>query len=315
MVLELFLVVLSLLLLFAGAESLVRGSSSLALRAGMSPLVVGLTVVAFGTSSPELLVSLKAGFAGKGDIAVGNVVGSNIFNLGVILGLTALVCPIPVKMQLIKADVPVMILVSAMVPLLLWDGFLGRVEAAALTVGIIVYVLVNVYCALRQTTPALEAEFEEGVPKLSRHWLADLAFVGLGLGVLVLGSRLLVDNSVEVARAFGVSEAVIALTIISAGTSMPELATSVVAALRKEPDIALGNVIGSNIFNVLAILGISGLAVPLTAAGIQRIDHAVMIVLSILMLPFLWSGLKVRRLEGLVLLAVYIGYLAWLWPK
>ncbi|HUF63075.1 MAG TPA: calcium/sodium antiporter [Verrucomicrobiales bacterium] len=315
MLLELLLVVVSLLLLFVGAESLVRGSSSLALRMGMSPLVVGLTVVAFGTSAPELLVSLKAGFAGKGDIAAGNVVGSNIFNLAVILGLTALICPIPVKMQLIKADVPVMILVSATVPLLFWDGVLSRSEAAPLVAGIVVYVLVNVYWARKQTTPALAAEFEEGVPKRTTHWLADAGFVCLGLGVLIFGSRLLVDNTVEVARFLGVSEAVIALTIIAAGTSMPELATSVVAALRKEPDIAIGNVVGSNIFNVLAILGISGLAVPLTAPGIHSVDHAVMIGLSVVILPFFWSGLVVRRLEGLVLLAAYVGYLAWIWPK
>lgn len=315
MILPYVLIVVALLLLFGGAELLVKGSASLAARAGLTPLVIGLTVVAFGTSSPELAVSLKAALAGQGDVAVGNVVGSNVLNIAVILGLSAVICPISVHLQLIKVDVPIMILVSVLLPVLLSDGRLGRVEGGLLCAGIVVYTIFNVMMARKGAAAEVESEFAESVPKATQHWSFDLGLIGGGLATLVVGSRLLVDNSIEVARAFQISEAVIGLTVVALGTSMPELATSIIAAVRRQPDIALGNVIGSNIFNILATLGLSSLMVPMTAGGITLVDYAVMVGTAVLLLPFLMTGPRLGRLEGLVFLGGYCGYLAFLWPQ
>ncbi|MBB5349163.1 calcium/sodium antiporter [Desulfoprunum benzoelyticum] len=315
MILTYALIVVALVLLFGGAELLVKGSASLAARAGLTPLVIGLTVVAFGTSSPELAVSLKAAFAGQGDVAVGNVVGSNILNIAVILGLSAVICPIRVHLQLIKVDVPIMILATVLLPVLLFDGRLGRVEGGMLFAGIVVYSIFNVMMARKGAAAEVESEFAESVPKATKHWSVDLALIGGGLVTLVVGSRLLVDNSIEVARAFQISEAVIGLTVVALGTSMPELATSIIAALRRQPDIALGNAIGSNIFNILGTLGLSTMVVPMTAGGITLIDYGVMVGTSVLLLPFLMTGPRLGRLEGLVFLGGYCGYLAFLWPR
>lgn len=313
--LSLAFIVLSLFLLTAGAEGLVRGSASLALKAGLTPLLVGLTVVAFGTSSPELVVSLKAGLLGQGDLAVGNVVGSNIFNIGIILGITALVCPVAVKMQIVKLDAPVMVGVSVLLVLLLLDGHLSRMEGLFLVVGLVAYTVFNIRLARKETSSSLSPEYTASECKPSAHWAWDVGFILGGLALLVLGSDLLVENCIKVARAFGVSEAVIGLTIVAAGTSMPELATSVVAAIRKEPDIAIGNIVGSNIFNILGILGVASLVTPLTVRDIQFSDYFVMVGIALLLIPVLWSGLRVRRLEGLLLLLCYGGYLYFLWPK
>lgn len=315
MILAYVLIAVALILLFAGAEMLVKGSASLAARAGLTPLVIGLTVVAFGTSSPELAVSLKAAFAGQGDVAVGNVVGSNILNIALILGLAAVIFPITVHLQLIKVDVPIMIVVSILLPVLLRDGVLGRIEGAGLFIGIVLYTILNVLMARKGTDVEVEEEFAESVPKQTKHWAIDLLLVGGGLAVLVIGSRLLVDNSIEVARAYMISEAVIGLTIVALGTSMPELATSIIAAVRKQPDIALGNVIGSCIFNILSILGLSASIIPITSGGITLVDYAVMVGCAVVLLPFLMTGLRLGRIEGLVLLSVYGGYLFHLWPQ
>lgn len=303
-------VVLSLGLLFIGAEGLVRGSSSLAMRAGMSRLVVGLTIVAFGTSSPELVVSVDAALSGQGNIAVGNVVGSNLFNIGVILAITALVCPIPVHAQVIRLDAPIALGVAGLASVLLLDDRLGRGEGALLVAGIVAYTVMNFIMARRQGGTENGAEPWE----VRRHWALDALFVGGGLGVLVLGSRLLVDNAVALAQALGISEAVIGLTIVAAGTSMPELATSVVAAFRKQPDIAIGNIVGSNVFNMLGILGIASLTTPLDAPAIATLDYVAMIVLTALLLPLLYTGRRLHRVEGGLLLLLYGGYLAYLWP-
>lgn len=309
MITHLVFILLSLLLLFVGAEGLVRGSASVALRAGLSPLMVGLTIVAFGTSSPELVVSFKAGLAGQGDIALGNVVGSNSFNIGFILGLTALICPIPVHRQIIRMDAPIALGVAFLPLLFLANGRLDRIEAAFLFAGIVAYTLFSYRMARNETADAGE------VPPPSGKLWKDLLYIVGGLLILVLGSRLLVDHSIALARGLGVSEAVIGLTIIAAGTSMPELATSLVAAIRKQPDIAVGNVIGSNIFNILGILGISGLVSPLASGGIRITDHVCMILFSLLLLPILYTGRKLIRIEGAFLLALYCGYLWHLWPK
>ena len=309
------LILVGLLLLCLGAEGLVRGSASLALRAGISPLVVGLTVVAFGTSSPELVVSTKAAFLGQGSIALGNVVGSNIFNVAVILGLSALVRPMKVNVQLIRFDMPVMIVVSLLAFWMFRDGALSRGESAVLFAGVVTYTTVAILMARRETSLAVEQEFTEGTPHTSRSVWLDALFVLGGLALLVVGARFFVIGAVDLARVWGVSEAIIGLTIVAAGTSMPELATSMVAAFRKQEDIAIGNIVGSNIFNVLAILGISGLIHPFAAEGIKPMDFYFMLGTSILLLPLMRWGMRLNRYEGLLFLALYVAYLAVLWPN
>lgn len=310
MLINYLFIVLSLVLLFIGAEGLVRGSASIALRAGLSPLIVGLTIVAFGTSSPELVVSIKAGLAQQGDIAVGNVVGSNIFNIAFILGLTALVCPIPVHRQIIKIDAPIALSVALLLVILMMNQALGRFEGALLFLGIIAYTTINVIVARKEPLDATTSD----TPPSSRHWPLDIAFIVGGLLILVAGSRLLVEHSVTLAQTFGISEAVIGLTIIAAGTSMPELATSIVAAFRKQPDIAIGNVVGSNIFNILGILGLSSIITPLSAGGISALDYTTMIVFTVILIPLLYTGRLLHRLEGALLLLLYAAYLFVLWP-
>ncbi len=311
---QFLLLILSLGILFAGAESLVRGSSSLALRFGITPLVVGLTVVAFGTSAPELVVGVSAALAGQGDLAVGNVIGSNSFNIGVILGITALICPIKVALPVLKLDAPIMIATAGVVAVLALGGDIGRPIGAGLVVVLVGYTVFNIVMARRENTPELTEEFTAGIPPPSPSPWRDGLLALAGLGLLVIGSRLLVDSSVEIARVFGLSEAVIGLTIVSAGTSMPELATSLVAAIRRQPDIAIGNVIGSNIFNSLGILGGASLAGPLTAPGILPLDVWTMVILSVCLLPLMWSARSIQRWEGTLLLAGYATYLWLRWP-
>jgi cation:H+ antiporter len=308
-------IVFALLLLFLGAEGLVRGSASLALRAGLSPLMAGLISVAFGTSSPELVVSVKAALSCQGDISIGNVIGSNAFNIGVILGLTALVCPIRVERQIIRIDAPIALGVAILLPLLLLNQTLGRIEGVGLFAGIVAYIWMSVVLGRKEAeTGAAIGPGDMTVPPVSRHWGIDIALIAGGLGVLVLGSRLLVDHSVALAKSWGVSEAVIGLTIVAAGTSVPELATSLVAAVRKQPDIAIGNVVGSNIFNILGILGLASLVAPLRAQGIASLDYAAMILFTVLLIPLLYTGRLLHRIEGGVLLALYGAYLVVLWP-
>ena len=247
---------------------------------------------------------------------MGNVVGSNSFNIGIILGLTALICPIPVHRQIIRIDAPIALAVALILPLLLFNGHLGRLSGAFLFTGIICYIVMNVFLARKESNtaqPSSDGEPLEAAP--TRHWIIDVLLILGGLGILVLGSRLLVDNAVVLAKGLGVSEALIGLTIVAAGTSMPELATSVVAAIRKQPDIAIGNVIGSNVFNILGILGISSMLAPLNATGITMLDYGFMIAFSLLLLPLLYTGRVLHRVEGLLLLGLYGVYLFLLWPK
>src|SRR6056297_1895912 len=308
-------IALALLLLFLGAERLVRGSASLALRGGLSPLMVGLTIVAFGTSSPELFARIKAAWSQQGDIAVGNVVGSNSFNIAVILGLAAMVCPIPVHRQVIKIDAPIALVVALLLPFLLLNDTLGRGEGLLLVAGIIAYASMNIVLARRQARADTGAPADAPMAAVSRHWGMDIAFIVVGLGLLVFGSIMLVDNSVALAKIFGVSEAVIGLTIVAAGTSMPELATSLVAAIRKQPDIAVGNVVGSNVFNILGILGVASIVSPLRAPGVSMLDYGAMIGFTLLLIPLLYTGRLLHRLEGCGLLLLYGVYVFLLWPK
>lgn len=309
------LIIGGLVLLYFGAEGLVKGSSALALKLGLTPLVVGLTVVAYGTSMPELVVSIKSALAGQSGIAVGNVVGSNIFNIAVILGLAAVIFPIKASFQLIRLDVPIMIGATVLVMVFFRDGALARWEAGVLFTGILAYTVGSLIYAKKTVTPEVEDEFAESVGRSDSPLWRDVVFVLAGLGLLVFGSRFLVEGAVGMARTWGVAEAVIGLTIVAAGTSTPELAATIVAAIKKEPDIALGGIIGSNIYNLLCILGATGLIAPIVTGGVAWTDMFVMLGLAVMLLPILWTGLVVKRWEGVVFLAIYGGFLGYLWPK
>lgn len=307
MITSLTLLILSLMALYIGAGWLVQGSSALALKAKISPLVIGLTIVAFGTSAPELAVSLGATLRGQGDIAIGNIVGSNIFNIGVILGVSATICPLQVKKQLLRIDIPIMLAATILFTILFWNGTLDRKEGLFFLTGIIIYTLLSLlYSRKQEEEPNLELEEQ---PK---HWAVDTLTIISGLVVLVFASRLLVDNAVSIAKELGVSEAVIGLTIVAAGTSMPELATSVVATYKHKTDIAIGNIVGSNLFNILAIAGSCSLIHPIEAKNVNYIDLLVMLAISILLLPLMKSGQKISRTEGVALILFYVIYLFWL---
>lgn len=309
MITSITLLILSLIALYIGAEWLVRGSSSMAARAKISSLVIGLTVVAFGTSAPELVVSINASLEGQGDISIGNVVGSNIFNICVILGLSAMVHPLKAKTQLLKIDIPIMIIASALFTILFWNGHIGRLEGALFFSGIIFYTLFSLYFARKKKETG---DIPNEQINISTHWYFDLFFIVGGLTILVFASRLLVDNAVYIAKYIGISEAVIGLTIVAAGTSMPELATSIVAAMKKNPEIAIGNIVGSNIFNILAILGLSSLIKPITAPHVNYIDMFVMLGVSLLVLPIAKTGHKISRKEGILFFFIYIIYIIYL---
>ena len=310
---------IGLVLLVAGAEALVRGASQLAVMMGISPLVIGLTVVAYGTSSPEMAVSVQASFAGQADISVGNVVGSNIFNVLLILGLAATISPLLVSRQLIRLDVPIMIGVSFLMLLFGLDGNISRSDGVVLVLGGIVYTVFLIYQSRKENNNAAQSEDvpEDGVRSgvSVQQWVVNLGLIIAGLVLLVLGSRLLVDNAIIIAQAFGVSELVIGLTIIAAGTSLPELATSVIASMRGERDIAVGNVVGSNIFNILAVIGLAAIVSPdginISNAAL-RFDIPVMIAVAIACLPIFFTGYVIARWEGLVFLAYYVAYATYL---
>lgn len=296
-----------LLLLVVGAEGLVRGAASGSRRLGLSPLVIGLTVVAYGTSAPELVVSLQAAVGGHPDVALGNVVGSNIGNIGLILGVAALLSPIRVQAQILRIDVPVMIGVSLLLLGLLWDQVIGRLNGLVLLGGAVVYTLMCVWGAADEPISAVREEFDRAVPD-GRGWVTDLLFLAGGLGLLVLGARVLVSGAVAIADGFGVSPAVMGLTVVAIGTSLPELATSAVAAHRGHSDLALGTVVGSNIFNILGILGITAFIQPIDASGLTWLDGGVMVGFAIVTLPLLWTGRTFSRWEGGLLVLSYVLY-------
>jgi len=309
--------VLGLGALMLGGELLVRGASKIALSLGISPLVVGLTIVAMGTSSPEAAVSVGAVLNGSTDIAVGNVVGSNIFNLLLILGISAVITPLTVHSQIIRQEVPIMIGASLILAVLIIDGQLARLEAALLLVLLVAY-LVFLVRQSRAETKEIRDEYAAGVSRRGgwdSHWTVQVLIIAAGLGLLVLGSDWLVDAAVAFARAFGVSDLVIGLTIIAAGTSMPEVATSIVAAIRGERDIAVGNVIGSNTLNILGCLGMSGVA---SSTGLQiapavlNFDLWVMIAVAVASLPAFLLRRRIGRRRGLLFVAYYVAYVVYL---
>ncbi len=311
---DVILILAGFVLLYFGGEWLVGGSSSLAVRAGVTPLVVGLTVVAFGTSCPELVVSVDAALSGHGEISIGNVIGSNIINIALILGLSAILNPLKVKLQLIRFDTPIMIAVSVLFALFFLDRHISRLEALILFILLVSYTVTVVIMA-RKEVKKNRSNGDYAEIKSEYDLALCIFFIIAGLLTLMAGARLLVEGAVSVAKSFNISEAVIGLTIVAAGTSLPELATSVVAAARKESDISIGNIVGSNIFNILCIVGVTGLIIPISAPGISNFDIVMMLITAAVLFPMMKTGFTVNRLEGLVLVIIYIAYVAWLCPK
>jgi cation:H+ antiporter len=311
--------VIGFVLLVAGAELLVRGASRLAVLFGISPLVVGLTVVAFGTGAPELAVSMQSAWTGRPDIAVGNVVGSNILNVLLVLGIAALIAPLRVSHQLVRLDVPLMIAVSLIFYLFAFDENIGRMEGLLLFFGIVAYTVFAIRKSRQETSQALAIDASETSEVQSPHALGQslryAIFVLLGLGLLVLGAYWMVEGAVAVARVLGISELVIGLTVVAVGTSLPEIAATVVAGLRGERDMAVGNVVGSNLFNILAVIGLSSLISP---AGLQvssaalKVDIPIMLAAAVACLPIFLTGHRIDRWEGGLFLGYYFAYTIYL---
>lgn len=312
--------VVGLVALVLGAEWLVRGASSLASRLGIAPIIIGLTVVAFGTSAPEMAVSVQGALSGNADVALGNVVGSNIFNILFILGLSAAVSGLSIEQRLLRFDIPLLIVISGVSYVLALNGLIGRLEGIVLFIGILAYTGWLIRGARTEQSDVVKAEYEEEVKSvegstLKASALFQIGLVIAGLGLLIIGSRFLVSSATEIAEALGVSDLVIGLTVVAAGTSLPELATSVLAAIRGQRDIAVGNVVGSNIFNLLAVLGASAVV---SDAGIAvndealRLDFPVMMVATIVLIPICWNGFMIKRWEGAVLVGFYVAYVVYL---
>ncbi len=303
-----------LVLLYFGADWLIQGAITLALHLGLSPLIVGLTVVALGTSVPEALVSVQAAIGNQGGIALGNVIGSNILNIAVILGLSAFLNPLKVDSHLVKADVPLLAGATFMLVVLLEDFHISRMEGAFLLLCIVGYVAGNIMTVKRTSPEENKIEGVELPEDHSKNLWRDISFLFIGLIALAFGSNFLVTGAVDLARIFGLSEALIGLTIVSIGTGTPEMATALMAAYRKRSDLAIGNAVGSNLFNIMFVLGIAALVAPLDGNGISSVDLYVMLGVTILLLPTVWTGRILDRKEGFLFLAIYVGYLYHLWP-
>ncbi|NJK54989.1 MAG: calcium/sodium antiporter [Pleurocapsa sp. SU_5_0] len=312
------ILVAGLVLLVVGAEFLVKGSSRLAAMLRIPPLIIGLTVVAYGTSAPEMTVSVISALSPQGaNIAIGNVVGSNICNVLLILGLSSLIAPLAVSKQMIRSDVPIMIGVSLLLLMFSLDGQLGKVDSIILFIGAITYTLSLIYQSSKQGVEEDEfaQEYSLSEPVTPIAWVKNTAYIIGGLVLLVLGSRWLVDSAITIAQYFQVSELIVGLTIVAVGTSLPELFTSVIASYRGETDIAVGNVLGSNIFNILAVLGISGIIAPNginVSQSVINFDLPVMIAVAFSCLPIFYSGKRIERWEGILFLFYYVAYTAYL---
>ena len=309
-----FLVILGLVLLTLGAEGLVRAGASLALRLGVTPLVIGLTIVSIGTGSPELVVSVEAAIYGNSAIALGNIIGSNISNTCLILGAAALIYPMKAKTEVVRREVPIMVVVTGLLWLLMIDGELGRVDGAIFLFVSIAYTGLVYFIARKNKSEEIHQTFSEGIekPTLSK-WRDMLMLIG-GLGLLIAGAKMLLDGAIGIARIYEISEVVIGLTVIAIGTSLPELATSTIASFKKNSDLALGNAIGSNILNISCILGVAALIKPIPTGEIRTVDMVVLISVSILLWAMLGTRFLLDRIEGGILVIIYFIYIYSLIP-
>lgn len=311
MLVDVLMIVAGIVILFFGGEWLVRGASLLAMRLGIPPVVIGVTIVAIGTSTPELVVSLKAAIDGANDIALGNIVGSNIANILLILGVCAVIRAMSSVESMVKVHIPIMIAVSiTLMVMMMWDGELGRLDSFVLLAGMVGYILYTVYEARSEGgSDADDSAYE--MPEGRGVWYFGMLIIA-GLGLLMFGARLLVTGAVSLARDAGISEAFIGLTIVAVGTSLPELTTSVIAAVKRAGDIAIGNIVGSNSFNILFILGLTGSINPLVSGGVTHIDMWVMLAAALMLFLVLAVTRKISRISGAVMLAGYCGYTVWL---
>lgn len=298
-----------LAMLFFGAEWLVKGSIAISNKLGVSQLVIGLTVVAFGTSTPELAVSVSSAMQGLSDVALGNVVGSNIVNIGAILGISAMISPIIVSKSAIRKEVPIMIGISFLLLAIIIDGKIDFVDGLLLVIGIIVFTGYS-YRSSKKDTDIEEIPVSQKLQK--NVFSKSIIFMIMGLALLTGGSFLTVDNAVIIGASFGVSELFMGLTIVAIGTSLPELTTSVVAARKGHADLSVGNIVGSNIFNILAILGVSSLISGITVSEQILIDVGIMLAFSLVLIPIMRSGFVISRKEGILLIAGYVGYVVFL---
>ena len=312
--------IVGLAFLTLGAEWLVRGASSVATRFGIAPIVIGLTVVAFGTSAPEFAVSVQGALTGNSDVAIGNVVGSNTFNILFVLGMSAVIGSLTIEQRIIKRDIPILLAISVVIYGLVWNELVGRIEGVVLFIGIVVYTLWLLRGARKAESATVTSEYEEAVQQVegetvTRPLYFQIGLVVVGLALLIQGSRFLVSSATTIAEALGVSDLVIGLTVVAVGTSLPELATSVMAAIRGQRDIAVGNVVGSNIFNLLAVLGASA---AVSSSGISvnreliRLDYPVMLAATLVLIPICWNGFAIKRWEGVLLASFYVAYVAFL---
>ncbi len=302
-------IILGFILLTLGAEGLVRAGVSFALRMGVTPLVIGLTIVAMGTGSPELFVSAQASYFGSSGLAIGNIVGSNISNTALILGTAALIYPIKARSQVVRREMPIMIGVTVLLWIMILDGVLSRIDGVILLVCSVIYTVTIYILARRSKNKTIADEFAEGIEKPNKSFFVDGVFLVGGIATLVLGAKVLIDGAVTIARILDVSDVIIGLSVIAIGTSLPELATSAMASFRKESDLALGNAIGSNIVNILVVLGISAVINPIHSGEIRSLDMAFMLGTAV----FLWALLGFRflldRFEAALLLIAYVFYI------
>ncbi len=308
MFLTILFLLTGIIFLTGGAEFLVRGSSGLARKLGISPLVIGLTIVSFGTSSPELVVGVKSALSGYAGLAVGNVIGSNIANIALILGIASLINPLKVHLGAVKKDSPFLVIMSALGFIFLFNRNLLRIEAVILILFCILYMVFTGFMAMREK----DSEYE-GNKACRTPWLLLLIMMIGGLAALLIGANLIIKGGIELARFFGVSEEIIGISIVAVGTSLPELASSVVAAIRKESDIAIGNIIGACILNIGFVLGISGLLSPFSVPLLKIDDLLIMFLVGLLLFPFLKTNYKISRKEGIVFVMIYIVYIFFLW--
>lgn len=305
--LQVLLLIIGIIVVLKGADWLTAGAVGMAERIGVPQIIIGLTIVAMGTSMPEFFVSLMSAINGTPDLAVGNIVGSNIFNALLIVGCAAMVAPITIQKSTVKKDIPVAVFASVLLMAMTLDGHISRIDAAILFIVFIAYMWITLRGAKHG-----EVEDNAAENKKPMNVGKAVGLVILGLVCLVLGSDVFVDNATAIAHAMGISDAVIGLTIVAGGTSLPELATSVVAAKKGNSGIAIGNVLGSNVFNILMILGVTGLITPMTISGITMVDLSMMVISMILLWLFSFTKYRIQRWEGVVLTLVFIGYISWL---
>lgn len=304
--LQVLLLVIGIMVVIKGADWLTSGAVGMAERIGVPQIIIGLTIVAMGTSMPEFFVSLLSAINGTPDLAVGNIVGSNIFNALLIVGCAAIVAPIAIQRTTVKKDIPVAVFASLLLMGMTLDGQISRIDAAILFVIFLAYLWITLRGA-KTEEGARQEEEKKPMPVLKAGIL-----VIIGLSCLIFGSDVFVDNATSIAHAMGISDAVIGLTIVAGGTSLPELATSVVAAKKGNSGIAIGNVLGSNVFNILMILGVTGLITPMTISGITIVDLSMMVISMILLWLFSFTKYRIERWEGVLLAAIFIGYISWL---